>query len=528
MSLKGKSRFASTSNTRNKFPAQTNSIDGFDSESSEGSCSESPADIWGDDIPIRKIPHQNIVRRLMDREYGHYRPGTLINKTRKFHTNVFPNFSACNVDKPPCFLRKFTPDGRYFIAFSADQTSLEFYQFLGSCSAEHLLKDYTEDITDEDQKSDTKAVRKDLFDTFFQLSHVTPVAKDGEQLNRECSLFTDDGRFVIVGSAAFVSENATPDITEIQQNNESLTTLRVYVLENITIHIVDIKTGRHCDSRHFSLDKIFLSHNQGLSLFKNTLAVLSIQQQTIHVFQITSDGNLIDARQIGRFCYEDDMFLLQSVHDSFSVPPHKETPISSLKHRLLVHMYKTACYESENESVPTSLQRFYQQFPDFCKLRIWKMQLLDENHLFIKYAGEELVNTFVVDPNAQPTFYVIYDMAEAKVLDVFRNTSSRLLDLLESECDSFRNAALACESRFVCSPASSAQARLLQQRFKQTIVNARFGGQTEAVRRLLAHLPISAQSFSTSPYLDLELFSYDDKWVSVMERPKSCGDYPIR
>ncbi len=31
-----------------------------------------------------------------------------------------------------------------------------------------------------------------------------------------------------------------------------------------------------------------------------------------------------------------------------------------------------------------------------------------------------------------------------------------------------------------------------------------------------------------SPYLDLSLFSYDDKWISVMERPKACGDHPIR
>lgn len=56
----------------------------------------------------------------------------------------------------------------------------------------------------------------------------------------------------------------------------------------------------------------------------------------------------------------------------------------------------------------------------------------------------------------------------------------------------------------------------------------RYGGHTEAVKRILAQLPISAQSYSCSPYLDLNLFSYDDKWVSVMERPKTCGDYPIR
>jgi len=70
--------------------------------------------------------------------------------------------------------------------------------------------------------------------------------------------------------------------------------------------------------------------------------------------------------------------------------------------------------------------------------------------------------------------------------------------------------------------------RLLQQRFKQTIISARYGGITEATKRLLAQLPICAQSYSSSPYLDLSLFSYDDKWVSMMERPKACGEYPIR
>jgi de-etiolated-1 len=68
----------------------------------------------------------------------------------------------------------------------------------------------------------------------------------------------------------------------------------------------------------------------------------------------------------------------------------------------------------------------------------------------------------------------------------------------------------------------------MQQRFKQTIINAKYGGPTEAVKRLLAQLPISSQSYSSSPYLDLALFSYDDKWVSMMERPKACGDHPIR
>lgn len=79
----------------------------------------------------------------------------------------------------------------------------------------------------------------------------------------------------------------------------------------------------------------------------------------------------------------------------------------------------------------------------------------------------------------------------------------------------------------VC-PLTQPSSLLLCCRFKDTIVNAKYGGHTEAVRRLLGQLPISAQSYSGSPYLDLSLFSYDDKWVSVMERPKTCGDHPIR
>ena len=47
-------------------------------------------------------------------------------------------------------------------------------------------------------------------------------------------------------------------------------------------------------------------------------------------------------------------------------------------------------------------------------------------------------------------------------------------------------------------------------------------------KMLLAQLPLSAQSHSSSPFLDLSLFSYDYKCESVMERHKSCGEHRIR
>jgi len=123
-------------------------------------------------------------------------------------------------------------------------------------------------------------------------------------------------------------------------------------------------------------------------------------------------------------------------------------------------------------------------------------------------------------------------MTAAKVVEFFDGASDELLTLYENFCDLLRYPAalsdgdtVAC---FASSPSTSVHARQAHERFKYSITAARYGGRTEAVRRVLAQLPISAQSYSTSPFLDLSLFSYDDKWVSAMERPKACGDHPLR
>lgn len=73
----------------------------------------------------RRIQNQNVVHRLERRRVCSGRAGAHWYRVRCFHQNLFPNFTVVNVEKPPCFLRKFSPDGRCFIAFSSDQTSLE-------------------------------------------------------------------------------------------------------------------------------------------------------------------------------------------------------------------------------------------------------------------------------------------------------------------------------------------------------------------------------------------------------------------
>uniref|UniRef100_A0A4Y7MVP7 Probable NADH dehydrogenase [ubiquinone] iron-sulfur protein 7, mitochondrial n=1 Tax=Daphnia pulex TaxID=6669 RepID=A0A4Y7MVP7_DAPPU len=473
---------------------------------------------------ILQLQKKNVVIRLIRRE-THVKPGNY-HICRSFYQSVVPNFTIVNIEKPPCYLRKFTPNGKYFIAFSSDQTSVEVYKYLGPSAVEDLLTDVpgTREFVGNDT-NEAVNLRSKVFSKFFQLKHTIAVTPVGEQLNRECSLFVGDGRFVIVGSASYVPEEPQPNFFDIFRNNESVSPHPRSPLEDCSLHIVDIVNGRLCDTRTMKTDKIFLSHNQGLYLYEDTLAVLSVQHQTIYIYKISHDGYFADVKTIGRFCFDDDEWLINQVRGLWPsgqlVRPFREATVNALKHRLLVFLYRRAINMAEAEGNLFHVRKFYQNFDHIRALRIWKMQLLDESHLLLKYASEDVVTLRAPDPNTQPAFFVVYNMENAQVINVYENTSQELLNLFENFCDLLRNATQG-------SPSSNVFANVIHQRFKQTIVSARFGGQTEATKRLLSQLPISAQSYSSSPYLDLQLFSYDDKWVSLMERPKTSGEHPIR
>ncbi|MBZ3881684.1 DET1-like protein [Sciurus carolinensis] len=302
-------------------------------------------------------------------------------------------------------------------------------------------------------------IRGRLFERFFVLLHITNVAAsgehlnsecslfmmiaaNGEHLNRECSLFTDDCRCVIVGSAAYLPDEPHPPFYEVYRNSESVTPNPRSPLEDYSLHIIDLHTGRLCDTRTFKCDKVVLSHNQGLYLYKTILVILSVQQQTIHVSQVTPEGTFIDVRTIGRFCYEDDLLTVSAVfpevqRDSGMAHPFRDPFINSLRHRLLVYLWRRV----EEDGSAMTQRRFFQYFDQLRQLPMWNMQLLDENHLFIKYTSEDIVTLRVTDPS-QASFFVVYNMVTTEVIAVFENTSHELLELFENFCDLFCNATL--------------------------------------------------------------------------------------
>ena len=136
----------------------------------------------------RKISPQNIVIRLKQRETScSARPGMQghFHICRSFYQNIVPNFTVVNVEKPPCFLRKFSPDGKHFIAFSLDQTSLEVYEYRGPSAAEDLLQNESGEFVGNDVNEAGELKRK-IFNRFFRLKYSIVIAPSGEQLNREC------------------------------------------------------------------------------------------------------------------------------------------------------------------------------------------------------------------------------------------------------------------------------------------------------------------------------------------------------
>ena len=142
---------------------------------------------------------------------------------------------------------------RYFIAVSYDQTSIEIYKFKGSEVGGNLIKGINGEVIPgpDDTETASADVRTKVFDQFLEKRHVVRVTTGEEILNRECSLFTDDSCFVIVGSSHFLSDEASSRFYDVYRNNECITPNYRLQPEDYTLSIVSLKTG------NLSLKQVF-------------------------------------------------------------------------------------------------------------------------------------------------------------------------------------------------------------------------------------------------------------------------------
>lgn len=82
-----------------------------------------------------------------------------------------------------------------------------------------------------------------------------------------------------------------------------------------TFFVVRLLDGVVTEQILFENDFIPLSHHAGVYLCGNRFIVLSIKNQTVHAFHITSEGRLLKVNAIGWHCFEDDEVLVETVAD---------------------------------------------------------------------------------------------------------------------------------------------------------------------------------------------------------------------
>ncbi|ORY01309.1 hypothetical protein K493DRAFT_405593 [Basidiobolus meristosporus CBS 931.73] len=422
------------------------------------------------------------------------------------------------------------------------------------------------------------------FQRFFSLKYEKILTFDpAELLCKDFCLVTSNQKHLILASAC----PSTASSAEACRYPSSLSCMAN--LDDITFYIMEIETGKICDRKTFKSDFIYLSHHSGVSLYGQFFAITSLQNQCIHVFQIKENGTFVGLRTIGWYNYDDDELELAKYDEfneqfetrqrSHSAPPdaewhgragvdvsrtlslgpssrlevpsfahrnpvlasladnpdeqsilfdefkHNPPPLSGFKHRLLAYLYKKAKSVNDNG---IALQNFYLTFSQFESLVLWKAQFLDETHLLVKLSSVECVTGRNTEGTNQTAFFVIYNIDTTMIIALYENTSEELLSLFEHHSEYLRGPNYNAPANFTWTWSNNAFARLILKKQQYAVRNARNGGPSQAVKRVLAALPYSPQSFSESPYFDPALFSYDEKAISASDRPKPCQDFPIK
>ncbi|KAG2177701.1 hypothetical protein INT44_008215 [Umbelopsis vinacea] len=502
--------------------------------------------------------------------------------TRQLYSAITPNETLYKVELPGGFLpRRFTPDGK----------------------ARKPLTEPPSEINTSSQDDWQLKLEDDNFSRYFQfLYHSEIVQEPRHSLCKEFCLVSSDHQYMILASSA-------PSRSAPGESRQYLCSLNsISALMDTIFYSVDMQTGQVVDTLCFQNDYILLPQHAGVSLFQNIFAVMSVQNQTIHLYQIMGTGYLRKLRSIGWFNNEDEESLLRqhiaketafrenqesamkmyehhglkrtaSMADldqppSHTMPyflPHRATSnsprstvsndalpvheledmssalpdpthadigdereqkyeedprlISGFRQKFMVYMFRQAASAKDSG---VSLRHFYCNFDAFAQMKLWRIQLLSGNRILIKLNIVTQTSGRQTEASIQLAVYVVYNIAAAKVETVFDNSSTSVLEFYEEHADILRGVP---HDGITWHGSTYTNSELTKDALKRHIYVWRYaknGGRGEAMRRLALSFPQCPQSYLECPYFDQSMFSFDDKFVSSLDGPKSSLGSPIK
>ncbi|XP_030513873.1 light-mediated development protein DET1 isoform X1 [Rhodamnia argentea] len=468
----------------------------------------------------------NVAARIFERQIRTPAPGTSVHCARLFYENLVPSHTIYDVECPDHSFRKFTEDGHYLISFSRNNQDLIVYRPRWPsfcCKEDNCIHDLPQ-----------KAKR---FESFFTELYTVSLASNNELICKDMFLYSESNQFGV-----FVT--STAPLHDAPSSGEAVP--GIPSIDKITFHLLRLRDGDTLDKKVFHNDFINLTHNMGVFLYDDLLAIVSLRFQTIHILQIRDSGNLVDVRAIGTFCREDDELFLNSNAQYMPVSDqsqlnHSEndvetrahqnplyqnnTLLSGIKQRLLSFVFREIWNEESDDAlrIQSLKKKFYFHFQDYVDLIIWKVQFLDRHHLLIKFGSVD--GGILVSRNADqhPAFFAVYNMETTEIVAFYQNSAEELYLFFEMFCDHFHpQSRSSLHMNFISSHSNNIYAFEQLRGIKKKAIFTQF------VKKMLGSLPFSCQSRSPSPYFDQSLFRYDEKLISATDRHRQSTDHPIK
>ena len=480
------------------------------------------------------LSSQNVVRRCLSLERTGAPWASARLRRLAYETFVPKNTDVGVKDVPAVCFRRFTPDGKYLVAFEQDRRNLVLYRFKPPLRTEKIQQSesFTSDV-----------VKKPVsYKDWFQQIYSVQIATWNETLCREFCLVTSKGQHLILASS---SEGDNPIQPSPPGSVPALAS--VPTLEAITLHLVSIPTGTVVDTWTLRDDFVELSGHRGVTLCDQTLIVLSMKKQTLHVLRIEEKmERIFEENKIGEFCQPDDKMLVvhadvqerkwqqqsqirkrkqeggdkpdeankveQSLPAENLSPPPSETGLgygktrtgfySGLMQKLLAFVYGR--YQAQGNE-----RDFFHVMTRYCMLVMLTCYMLDADHVLILLGSAERALK-LLDPARSTYFTLLYRMSSGTIVDVY---DSRNVDVVLKVFDKFpeyfyRDSAVASTARLEL---STSAAMMRRRKESQGL------------------LPTGAQSRNVSPLLDQELFDYDDSKLPALDGRKAIRvEAPIK
>ena len=202
-------------------------------------------------------------------------------RDRRFFENIVPDTAirlSRRVGESNLSFFRFSPCGQYLLAFDLPAETVVVFQFKGV-------------FTNSEIKLNTVPFE----DVFQELYRIRLAQEPDEHLLPFC-LDVQGLYFIFASTRVRPEEARTPHSTRVQKT---------------TFHLVKIVDGQCMDAFTIENDFIEAWKNNGVTLFDNTLVVLGLESQTLFVLSILlSTGQFLLLRKIGRYCREDDELIV--------------------------------------------------------------------------------------------------------------------------------------------------------------------------------------------------------------------------